>query len=581
MAQKKSSEIREALGRCRGGFMMTGVFSLVINLLVLSSPLYMMQIYDRVLAGRSHSTLIAITILVGGLLLIMGLLEMIRSRILVRTGTRIDGLLHERVYQASVAQSLSAGQQSDDGPLRDLRSFREFLSGQGPFALFDTPWVPIYLAVIFIIHPLLGYVAAGGAALLFGLGLINEFWTRSKIMAATTQGRMSDHLASASQRNAEVLTAMGMLDGLRLRWKALHRQALQDQSIASDRAGAVTAASKTTRLILQAAILGTGAALAIDQVISPGSMIAASIIMGRALAPVDQAIGNWRGFVGARAAYRRLGELLAAHEAPPEPMRLPSADTRLHVEGLVAGAPGATMPAISGLDFDLQAGEAMGVIGPSASGKSTLARLLVGVWPARFGSIRLDGVAIDHWHPEDLCRQIGYLPQDVELFDGTVSDNIARFAREPDPNAIVAAAKMAGVHEMILRLSKGYNTTIGDSGSKLSGGQRQRIGLARAMFNNPFLVVLDEPNASLDSIGDGALTEAIRHMKEQGQIVVVMAHRPSAIEACDKLLVLHGGRQEAFGDKPEILAATTRNAERIGQNVTTLPTKRTASAAAS
>jgi len=578
MAQRQSSEVWAALARCKGGFMMTGLFSLVINILVLASPLYMMQIYDRVLAGRSHSTLIALTILIAGLLLTMGLLEMVRSRILVRTGTRIDGLLHERVYQASVVQSLSADQQSDDGPLRDLRNLREFLSGQGPFALFDTPWVPIYLAVIFIIHPLLGYVATGGALLLLGLGLINEFWTRGRIMAATTQGRISDHLAGASQRNAEVLTAMGMMDGLRLRWQSLHRRALHEQSIASDRAGAVTAASKTTRLILQAAILGTGAALAIEQAISPGSMIAASIIMGRALAPVDQAIGNWRGFVGARAAYRRLSELLAAHAVPPEPLRLPSADTRLHVENLVAGAPGATMPAISGLDFDLSAGQAMGVIGPSASGKSTLARLLVGVWPARFGSIRLDGVAIDHWHPEDLSRQVGYLPQDVELFDGTVSDNIARFARDPDPNAIVAAAKMAGVHEMILRLSAGYNTIIGDSGSKLSGGQRQRIGLARAMFGNPFLVVLDEPNASLDSTGDGALTEAIRHMKANGQIVVTMAHRPSAIEACDKLLVLHGGRQEAFGDKSEILAATTRNAERIGKNVTALPTKKTSSA---
>jgi len=580
MRQRQSTEVKAALGRCKGGFLMVGLFSLVINLLVLSSPLYMMQIYDRVLTGRSHSTLIAFTVLVAGLLLIMGLLEMIRSRILVRVGTRVDGMLHERVYQASVAESLSIGQKSDDGPMRDLRSFREFLSGQGPFALFDTPWVPIYLTVIFIIHPLLGYVAAGGAALLLTLGLINEFWTRGKIVAATNQGRMSDQLASASQRNAEALTAMGMLDGLRLRWQALHRQALHQQSMASDRAGVVTAASKTTKLILQAAILGTGAALAIEQAISPGSMIAASIIMGRALAPVDQAIGNWRGFVGARAAYHRLGELLASHALRPEPLRLPSADTRLHVSGLVARAPGAATPTIVGLDFDLSAGEAMGVIGPSASGKSTLARSLVGVWPARHGSIRLDGVAIEQWHPEDLSRQIGYLPHDVELFEGTVAENIARFAQDVDPNAIVSAARMASVHDMILHLPEGYNTRIGDGGSKLSGGQRQRIGLARAMFSNPFLVVLDEPNASLDSIGDSALTEAIRQMKSQGQIVVVMAHRPSAIEACDKLLVLHGGRQEAFGNKPEILSANIRNAEQIGRNVTTLPARQAHSAAA-
>ena len=570
----KKSEVRAVLGQSRGSFAMTGLFSLVINLLVLASPLYMMQIYDRVLTGRSVSTLIALTILVGGLLIIMGLLEMIRSRILVRVGTRFDGALHERVHQVMVQQSLRSGDSANDGPLRDLRSVREFLSGQGPFALFDTPWVPIYLTVIFILHPLLGYVALGGAVLLFALGLTNELWTRRRLMAATTEGRLSDSLANASQRNAEVVTAMGMQGGLRRRWQVAHRRGLHEQSVASDRAGTITATSKTIRLILQSAILGTGAALAIEQVISPGSMIAASIIMGRALAPVDQAIGNWRSFVGARAAYRRLSDLLADFPIRPEPMRLPAADTRLHVEHLVGAAPGSQMPAIAGLDFDLEAGEALGVIGPSASGKSTLARLLVGVWEARHGAVRLDGTALDHWHPDDLSRQIGYLPQDVELFDGMVSENIARFAVDADPNAIVKAAKAAGVHDMILRLAEGYNTKIGDGGSKLSGGQRQRIGLARALFGDPFLVVLDEPNASLDASGDSALTDAIVQMKAEGRIVIIMAHRPSAIEACDKLLVLNGGRQKAFGEKREVLAATTQNAALAGQNVTNMPARR-------
>ncbi len=568
------SEVRAALGQSRGSFAMIGLFSLVINLLVLASPLYMMQIYDRVLTGRSVSTLVALTILVGSLLVIMGLLEMIRSRILVRVGARIDGALHERVYQVMIQRSLRSGENGDDGPLRDLRTVREFLSGQGPFALFDTPWVPIYLTVIFILHPLLGYVALGGAVLLFTLGITNELWTRQRLMAATTAGRLSDNLAGASQRNAEVVTAMGMQSGLRRLWQAAHRRGLHEQSVASDRAGTITATSKTIRLILQSAILGTGAALAIDQVISAGSMIAASIIMGRALAPVDQAIGNWRGFVGARAAYRRLSDLLDAFPARPEPMRLPSADTRLHVESLVGGAPDNQMPAIAGLDFDLEAGEALGVIGPSASGKSTLARLLVGVWETRHGSVRLDGIALDHWHPDDLSRQIGYLPQDVELFDGTVSENIARFAADADPDAIVKAAKAAGVHDMIIHLAEGYNTRIGDGGSKLSGGQRQRIGLARALFGNPFLMVLDEPNANLDSSGDGALTAAIRYMKAEGRIVIVMAHRPSAIEACDKLLVLNDGRQKAFGEKQEVLAATTQNAALAGQNVTNMPARR-------
>lgn len=570
----KKSEVRAALGLNRGSFAMTGLFSLVINLLVLASPLYMMQVYDRVLTGRSFSTLIALTILVGGLLAIMGLLEMIRSRILVRVGARFDGALHERVYEVMLQQSLRSGESTDDGPLRDLRTVREFLSGQGPFALFDTPWVPIYLAVIFILHPLLGYVALGGAVLLFTLGLTNELWTRGRLTAATTAGRLSDSLVNASRRNAEVVTAMGMQGGLRRRWQLAHRRGLLQQSVASDRAGTVSAASKTIRLILQSAILGTGAALAIDQVISAGSMIAASIIMGRALAPVDQAIGNWRGFVGARAAYRRISDLLAAFPVRPEPMRLPSADSRLHVENLVGAAPGNQMPTIAGLDFDLEAGEALGVIGPSASGKSTLARLLVNVWETRYGAIRLDGIALDHWHPDDLSRQIGYLPQDVELFDGTVADNIARFAADADPNAILKAAKEAGVHDMILRLPEGYNTQIGDGGSKLSGGQRQRIGLARALFGEPFLVVLDEPNANLDASGDGALTSAIIQMKAEGRIVIVMAHRPSAIEACDKLLVLRDGRQHAFGEKREVLAATTENAALAGQNVTNMPARR-------
>ncbi|MGI9499582.1 MAG: type I secretion system permease/ATPase, partial [Geminicoccaceae bacterium] len=370
--------------------MTTGLFSLVINLLVLSSPLYMMQIYDRVLSGRSYSTLVALTVLVGGLLIVMGWLDVIRSRILVRLGTRFDNILHPRVYQTAVERSLNTDDSVDDGPLRDLRTVREFLSGQGPFALFDAPWVPIYLAVIFVVHPMLGYVALSGAALLFVLGIVNEIWTRRRLIAATTAGRLSDRLAGASQRNAEVLKAMGMMSGLQHRWQGTHRQALYQQSIASDRAGTITAASKAIRLILQAAILGMGAALAIEQAISAGSMIAASIIMGRALAPVEQAIGNWRGFVAARAAYHRLADLLAAFPVGPEPLRLPSADTRLHVEHLVAGPPNTERPAISDVSFDLEAGQALGVIGPSASGKSTLARLLAGVWSARYGTVRLD-----------------------------------------------------------------------------------------------------------------------------------------------------------------------------------------------
>jgi len=547
---------------------MTALFSLVINLLILSSPLYMMQIYDRVLAGRSYSTLIALTVLVMGLLVIMGILEVIRSRILVRAGTQIDSLLHKRIFQATVAQSLRSDGDGDGNALRDLRDFREFLSGQGPLALFDTPWVPIYILVISLIHPLLGSVALVGALLLFIFGLLNDRLTRAKLAMATHQARTSDQLVAASRRNAEALTAMGMLSGLQFRWQYKHRQALQQQSVASDRAGAVAALGKVIRIVLQVAILGFAATLVIEQAITAGGMIAASIIMGRALAPVEQAIGHWRGFTKARSAYERLSGLLDAFPERPNPMRLAPADTQLHVESLVAGPPGVESPTIRGLDFSLRAGEALGVIGPSASGKSTLARLLVGVWQPRHGAIRLDGIALGQWHEDDLSSQIGYLPQNIELFDGRICDNIARFASRPDPEAVIAAAKAAGVHDMIVRLPNGYETPLGSGGCNLSGGQRQRIGLARALFGDPFLIVLDEPNANLDAIGDLALTNAIKELKERGQIVVVMAHRPSAIKACDKLLVLRSGRQEAFAPAKDILKTPSSGGP---ANITVLP----------
>ena len=573
MRSKARSEVGAALGKCAGSFAMTGVFSLVINLLVLASPLYMMQVYDRVLASRSHDTLIALTVLVVGLLLFMGLLELVRSRVLVRVGARVDGLLSARVVDAVLRRALARGGADGDAPLADLKSLREFLSGQGPFAFFDAPWVPIYLAVIFVMHPLLGYVATAGAVLLFAIALLNELSTRGALSRAARQAGRSDDLADAGRRNAEALKAMGMEPRLLRRWQGLHRKALRFQGTASDRAGAFSAATKSIRLILQAAILGVGAALVIEQAISAGVMIAASIIMARALAPVEQALGNWRGFVAARAAYHRLSRLLAAFPREPEPLRLPDAASRLHVDRVLAGAPGIPQPILAGLDFSLSAGEALGVIGPSASGKSTLARLLVGVWRPRSGAVRLDGVALDQWHPQDLGRQIGYLPQDIELFDGTVAENIARFAEEMDPEAVITAARAANLHEVVARLPEGYNTRIGESGQRLSGGQRQRLGLARALYGDPFLVVLDEPNANLDHDGDLALAEAIAGLRARGRIVVVMTHRPSIIDCVDKLLVLQDGRQRAFGPRDEVLAVETRSPGRIDRKVTPLPAR--------
>lgn len=576
MKAERRSEAGAALGACTSGLAMTGLFSLVINLLMLVSPLYMMQIYDRVLTSHSQETLVALTVLVFGLLAIMGLLELIRSRILVRVGARIERGLDGRVFESLVFRSVHGRENNDDQPLRDLRALREFLSGPGPSAFFDSPWVPIYIGVIYLLHPVLALVAAVGALFLFCIALLNDIITRRPLGHASHRYSESSVMAAAGQRNAEVLSAMGMLDGLRRRWLQRQRDGLNHQARASDRAGLLTATSKTSRLVLQTAILGVGAALVIQDAITPGAMIAASIILGRALAPVEQAISQWRGFVAARGAYGRLAKLLHDHPSPDPRLALPRAKCVLNVDHVSAGPPAARRPVVSGLNFALSAGDALAVIGPSASGKSTLARLLTGVWLPQNGSLRLDGVALDQWDPGDLGVQIGYLPQDVELFDGTVAENIARLDESAEPEAIVAAAKLAGCHRMILDLPEGYNTLIGEAGNKLSGGQRQRLGLARAVYGDPFLVVLDEPNANLDVDGDRALTNAIGEMKERGQIVVVMAHRPSAIAAADHLLVLQNGRQKAFGPKDQVLAATTKplpGAQSGGRtgNVTTLP----------
>jgi PrtD family type I secretion system ABC transporter len=555
----------------RGAFFMTGVFSFFINLLMLTAPLYMLQIYDRVLSSRSESTLVALTVLAGGMLLVMGLLDLIRSRVLVRVGSRLDDALNQRVFSAIFQRSLRIGRGERSQPLRDLDSLRQFLTGPGPFAFFDAPWVPLYLLVVFLFHPLLGLIALGGAVILFGIALANELLTRKPLQQANAEVLGAYAFAETSLRNAEVLEAMGMLEGIRRRWVTRHQQGLALQTTASDRAGSLTSSSKAIRMFLQVAILGVGAWLAIQQIITPGVMIAASIIMGRALAPIEQAIGHWRQFVGARSAYRRLDALLAESPAAAEHLALPQPEGYLAVEQVVVVPPGAARPVLKGLAFKLAPGEALGVIGPSASGKSSLARLLVGVWPPAAGAVRLDGAELHAWDREQLGPFVGYLPQDVELFTGTVAENIARFADQPDPDQVVEAARRAGVHEMVLQLSEGYDTEIGENGSVLSGGQRQRIGLARALYGSPALVVLDEPNSNLDAAGDQALTAAILELKSRNATVVVMAHRPSAISAVDKLLMLRDGKIEAFGPKEEVLAQVTRAPAPVpSSNVTTI-----------
>ncbi len=540
---------------------MTGVFSLVINLLMLTGPLYMMLVYDRVLTSQSESTLVSLSFLIAGLFLIMGLLSAVRSKILVRIGSRINLRLSERVFEAHIKKSAARSGKGQDG-VRDLQTLREFLAGTGPSTLFDAPWTPVYIGVVFLLDPLLGWVATGGAVILMIIAVVNEFVTRGNLAKATRALAESNEIVADGRNNAEVLASMHMLPGLYRHWQKLQNRALELQNKASDRSASLTSMSRTVRLMLQSAILGAGAYLAINGEISPGSMIAASLIMGRGLAPIEQAIGSWRHFIAARGAYRRTKKLLEEFPEAEPRTQLPAPKGKLSVEKLFAGIPGkdGNQLILSNITFHLNPGEALAVIGPSASGKSTLARLLVGAWPPAHGHVRLDAADLWQWDREQLGHYIGYLPQDVELFNGTVRENIARFAEDAEDNAVVAAAMNAGAHEMILALPDGYSTMIGAGGRLLSGGQRQRIALARALFGDPALVVMDEPNASLDAVGEEALSQTIKRMKERGQTVVVVAHRPSAVTQADKVLVLDSGKVAAFGPKNQVFASLSDQA---------------------
>lgn len=568
--QHGPSELQAAFRSCGNGLFMTGVFSLVINLLMLTGPLYMMLVYDRVLTSQSESTLISLSLLIAGLFVIMGLLSSVRSKILVRIGSRINLRLSERVFGAQIKKAASRGAKGLDG-VRDLQTLREFLSGTGPTTLFDAPWTPVYIAVIFLLDPLLGWVATGGAIVLLILALLNEVMTRKNLAKATRVLAESNEIVADGRNNAEVLSSMHMLPGIYRHWQKLQHAALELQNKASDRSASLSSMSRTLRLMLQSAILGTGAYLAINGMISPGTMIAASLIMGRGLAPIEQAIGSWRHFIAARGAYQRTKQLLDDIPAEEQRTELPSPQGKLSVEKLFAGIPGkeGNQLILSNISFQLNSGEALAVIGPSASGKSTLARLLVGAWPPDHGHVRLDSADLWQWDREQLGRYIGYLPQDVELFNGTVLENIARFDEDAEDSAVVAAAMSAGAHEMILALPDGYNTAIGTGGRLLSGGQRQRIALARALYGDPALVVLDEPNASLDAVGEEALSQTIQRMKARGQTVVVIAHRPSAVTQADKVLVLDGGKVAAFGPKAEVFAALSDRAAGGGKSVAT------------
>ncbi|ARQ57266.1 MULTISPECIES: type I secretion system permease/ATPase [Rhizobium] len=529
--------------------------SFVINLLALTSPLFMLQIYDRVLASGSVPTLVGFGVLALWLYGFQAALDILRQRILLRIGERFDRDLSDRVHAAVTRLPLIARMPGDGlQPLRDLDNVRGFLSGAGPTALFDLPWIPLYLAICFIFHFWLGMTALAGAIVLVSLTLLTNMLSQKAIKEATAHNMARNGLMEAARRNAEVVHAMGLSRRIGARWQKANSDYLKANRRAGDVTGGLGGLAKALRAILQSTMLGVGAWLVIDQVATPGVMIAASIMMGRALAPVDLAIANWKPFLMARQSWARLQDMLKTVPEQPSALPLPKPVRELRAEELTIIPPGERRPNVAGVGFVMQRGTALGIIGPSGSGKSSLARVLVGAWAPAAGNVRLDGASLDHWDREALGRHIGYLPQGVELFDGSIAENIARFEEDPDPEAIVAAAKAAGAHELILSFGKGYETRIGEGGSALSAGQRQRLGIARALYGDPFLVVMDEPNANLDAEGEAAVVRAIVSVRERGGIAIVVAHRPSAISVVDKVLMMEAGRQRAFGPKDEVLS---------------------------
>lgn len=557
--------ITVALSSCRSAFFGISLMSGIINLLMLTSAIFMMQVYDRVLGSQSVPTLVALSLIAIAAYLFQGWLDILRARVLALIGERIDGEIGPKVHTA-VADLPLRTQYFDQEPLqpfRQLEALRGFLAGAGPVALFDLPWMPIYLAVCFFLHPWLGWLTLVGAVVLVFLTLLTEVKSKAPAKAAMEAQSTRNQAADATQRGAEVVRAMGMLPVFSARWEKAHEGYILAQRRTNYVVGGMSATAKMLRMVLQSALLGLGCYLTIRGQISSGTIIAGSIIGARALAPIDQAIASWKGFVAARQGYHRLKLLLVLYPETEKPFALPTPSKSLIIEGLTVAAPGTSKSIVRRISLELQAGQALGIIGPSASGKSTLARALVGIWPPQAGKVTLDGAAIDQWAPDLLGPSIGYLPQDVQLFDGTVAENIARFSPEPDPKAVIAAATAAGFHQQILALQEGYDTRIGLGGAHLSAGQKQRLGLARALYGDPFLVVLDEPNSNLDAEGEAAVGAALDALRTRGAIAVVIAHRPSAIAAVDLILVMREGEAVAFGPKEQVLAKTVQNAHQI------------------
>jgi ATP-binding cassette subfamily C protein len=548
--------VASALADIKRAFRGVAVFSAAVNLLMLAGPLYMLQIYDRVLASRSVPTLLALSVMVVAAYAFQGVLEFIRTRIVARGASALDHHVAMSVHAAVVRLGLQARHPGEaQQPLRDLDQMRGFLVSTGPLAIVDLPWAPVFLALCFAIHPWLGVTALAGAVILFALAVLTERASRAPSREMNKLAGIRSGLIEADRRNAETVVAMDMSDALAGHWARRNWEYLRAVRASSDVAALYGGVSRAVRFTLQSMMLGVGAYLVIRQELSAGAMIAASIMMGRALAPVETVIANWRGFNSARDSLRRLSATLDSWQstAGGAETDLPPPHRSLEAQALSLVAPGTQSLIVRDVSFKLAAGEALGIIGPSGAGKSSLVRGLVGVWKPARGAVLLDGAALQQWSRTSLAHGIGFVAQSVELFDGTVAANVARMAAEPNSEAVLAAAKAAGAHEMILRLPKGYDTEIGDAGANLSAGQRQRIALARALYRDPFLVVLDEPNSNLDAEGDVALHQAIEKAKARGAIVVMIAHRPSALAACDKVLVLANGAQQAFGPRDEVL----------------------------
>lgn len=562
--QKQPFDLSAAMKQQRTAIIAIGLMSGLVNILALTGSMYMMQVYDRVLPSRSVPTLIGLTVVMVVLYAAHGGLDFVRTRIMARVGLKVDAALRAKVFDAVLLLPLRSRNEAGGlQPIRDLDQIRSFLSGLGPTAFFDLPWIPLFVLLLALLHPWLGLFALASGLLLVALTLFTEMKTSTPSKAANASGAQRMVFAEASRRNAEVIRAMGMGPGASKIFNQFNGKHLKDQLEVSDAASGIGTVAKIMRMFLQSGMLGLGAWLAIRGEVSAGTIIAGTILLGRALAPIELAIANWKGFIGARQGYARLKALLTTVETEQASMPLPRPKEMLRVESLTVGAPGNPRPIIQSVTFDLKAGQGLGIIGPSASGKSTLARAIVGVWLPlpRGGHVRLDGATLDQFPTEALGKDIGYLPQDIELFDGSVSQNIARLDAEADSEAVIEAARLAGCHEMILQLPEGYNTRVGEGGAMLSAGQRQRVGLARALFGNPFLVVLDEPNSNLDAIGDFALAQAIKSVRERNGIVIIIAHRPSALAGIETLLAMANGQVTAFGPKDEVLQKITQAAQ--------------------